>query len=322
MSFPIKSVNQQNSPSQSGNKTFGSSPGRTESTKNEPLKCWSCGEENLLRNFPHRHSNSNGVYNIQEDTTVDDVARSMLKIHATLDNRKADHQALVVEMEGMVTNHIISILIDTSSNMTYISPQIVEECKLQQEKHTKPWLVQQVTGTKIKVTKVITTCQIIMNGFPTQATLNILPLGSHDMLIGMDWLVSHKSKMDYYNKTLECEDGKGKKRTLHGIQNPISVREISSLQMNKYSRKGCPLYAIQVLKYVEDQKPILEYHPIMKDYRDVFSEEVLGLPPMRDIDFSIELVPGTVPMFREPYKMSTLDLVELKLKLEEMSDKG
>jgi hypothetical protein len=72
------------------------------------------------------------------------------------------------------------------------------------------------------------------------------------MLIGMDWLVSHKSKLDYYNKTLECGDEEGKKRILQGIQNLVSMRQISSLQVKMYCRKGCPLYAIHVMNYVED----------------------------------------------------------------------
>jgi hypothetical protein len=87
------------------------------------------------------------------------VARSVPKIHATLDNRQVDHQASVVEMEGMISNHLVSILIDPGSNLSYISPQTIEKCKLQQVKHAKPWLVQLATGTKRKVTKVITTCQ-------------------------------------------------------------------------------------------------------------------------------------------------------------------
>ena len=53
----------------------------------------------------------------------------------------------------------------------------------------------------------------------------------------------------------------------------------------------------------------------------MFSEEVPGLPLRRDISFSIELVPGAVPMSREPYRMSTQDLVDLKLQLKEMMDK-
>jgi hypothetical protein len=92
--------------------------------------------------------------------------------------------------------------------------------------------------------------------------------------------------------------------------------------MRKYCRKGCPLYVIQVLGSVKDDKPSLEDHPTLREYRDVFPEEVLSLPPRREIDFSIELAPGEVPVSRTPYRMSTLELVELKLQLKEMMDKG
>jgi hypothetical protein len=54
----------------------------------------------------------------------------------------------------------------------------------------------------------------------------------------------------------------------------------------------------------------------------MFLEEVLGLPPIRDIDFSIELKPGAIPASRIPYIISTLELVEIKLKLKEMMEKG
>jgi hypothetical protein len=110
--------------------------------------------------------------------------------------------------------------------------------------------------------------------------------------------------------------------TLQGIQKPISMRQISTLQMKKYCRKGCPLYEMQVLEYVEDDKPNLEDHPILREYRDVFPEEVLGLPLRRGIDFLIELAPGAVPVSRTPYRMTTPKLVELKLQLKEMMDKG
>ena len=157
-----------------------------------------------------------------------------------------------------------------------------------------------------------------MNGLPTQATLNMFPLGSHDILIGMDRLATHKTKLDFYNKDLECEHEEGRKITLQGIQNHVSVRQISTLQVKKYCKKGCPLYAIQVLNFVENNKPSLEDHPILREYKYVFPE----LPPRRDIDFSIELVRGVMPVSRTPYKMSTLEMVELKLQLKEMLDKG
>jgi hypothetical protein len=92
--------------------------------------------------------------------------------------------------------------------------------------------------------------------------------------------------------------------------------------MRKYCRKGCPLYAIQVLKTIEGDKPSPDDHPILREYKDVFLEEVSGLPPRRDIDFSIELTLGAVPVSRTPYRMSIPELVELKLQLKEMMDKG
>jgi len=161
-----------------------------------------------------------------------------------------------------------------------------------------------------------------LNGIVTQTTLNILHLGSYDVLLGMDWLTVHKAKLDYYNKTLEWEYEEGEKITLQGIQKHVLVRQVSSLQVKNYCIKGCPLYAIQVLNYVEDNKPSLVDHPILREYKDVFLEEVPCLPPGRDIDFSIELVPGAVPISRAPYRMSTLEIVELKLQLKEMLYKG
>jgi hypothetical protein len=100
------------------------------------------------------------------------------------------------------------------------------------------------------------------------------------------------------------------------------VRRISTLQMKKYCRKGYSLYAIHVLESVEDDKQNLEDHPILREYKDVFPEEVPGLPPKRDIHLSIELEPGAVPMSRTPYRTSTLELVDLKLQLKEVMDKG
>jgi hypothetical protein len=239
-----------------------------------------------------------------------------------VDNKQADHQASVVKMEGMITNHLVSILIDLGSNLSYIAPQIVDKCKLQPHKHDKPLLVQLATGTKRKVVKVIPSCQFTMGEFSTQATLNILPLGSYDLLIGMECLAAYKARMDCYHKTLECVSEEGRRITLQGIQKPVLVRRISTLKMRKYCRKGCPLYEIKLLELVEDDKPSLEDHPILREFRDVFPEEVPGLPTRRDIDFLIELAPGEVPVSRTPYRMRTPELVELKLQLKEMMDKG
>jgi hypothetical protein len=76
----------------------------------------------MLRDYPHRQYNNGRVYNIQEATIVNDVARIMPQIYVTLDNIKFDHQASVVEMEGTIANHHVSILIELGYNLSYASP--------------------------------------------------------------------------------------------------------------------------------------------------------------------------------------------------------
>ena len=98
------------------------------------------------------------------------------QIYASLDDRKEDHQSTMVEIEGKILNTSISILIDLDACRSYVSPKIVDECKLGKVKHDKPWLVQLATGTKQKVLEIVNDCEVKLNGFPTRVNLNILPL--------------------------------------------------------------------------------------------------------------------------------------------------
>ena len=72
----------------------------------------------------------------------------MPKISVTLENQPTDHQNSMVKIEGMIKCQPISILIDPSASLSYVSPRIVELCKLQQDKFEKYWLVQLATGRK------------------------------------------------------------------------------------------------------------------------------------------------------------------------------
>jgi hypothetical protein len=152
--------------------------------------------------------------------------------------------------------------------------------------------------------------------------LNILPLGSYDMFLGMDWLDAHKEKLNCYKNILECEDERENTKILQGIQNMVSVRKIIVLQLKKFHIKGCPLFDIQILNSEEGKELRDKYHPTLWEYRDVFPEDMPGLPPKRDLYFSIDLVPGAVLVLKLPYRMSMPELVELEMKLNEMMDKG
>ena len=73
------------------------------------------------------------------------------------------------------------------------------------------------------------------------------------------------------------------------------------------------MYVVQISDMTKDEEPRIEDYPVLQKFRDVFLDEVLGLPPKRDIDFTINLVPGVALVSKDPYRMSTLELVELKM---------
>ena len=80
----------------------------------------------------------------------------------------------------------VYVLIESRSTHTYITPRIVEICAYKKLKHSKSWLVQLSTRTKRNVSEVVEKCPLVMSGLVTYADLNVLPLGSYDILIGMD----------------------------------------------------------------------------------------------------------------------------------------
>ena len=67
---------------------------------------------------------------------------------------------------------------------------------------------------------------------------------------------------------------------------------------------------------------VQEEVPVVKDFPDVFLEELLGMPPDREIEFLIELLPGTGPISKRPYRMPAKDLEEIKKKIKGLLDKA
>ena len=100
-------------------------------------------------------------------------------------------------------------------------------------------------------------------------------------------------------------DEEGNPVVVKGIPKVISVRQVSAMQLKKLCRKGFQLYAAHVLEPTWDETPRLEDYQVLQEFKDVFPCENPGIPPKRDIDFTIELVPGVASVSKTPYRMST-----------------
>ena len=143
----------------------------------------------------------------------------------------------MVEFVSNIAKQYVSVLIEPGSTHSYITPRIVEVCAFKMLKHSKSWLVQLATGTKRKVSEIVEKFPLEMNGLVTYVYKDVLPLGSYEILIGIDWLEAHRVKLDCYNNTFECMDEEGNPRVVRGILEVIFVRKIAAMQLKKLCSK-------------------------------------------------------------------------------------
>jgi hypothetical protein len=171
------------------------------------------------------------------------MQRSVPRIYASLDNKQSKFQSHIIEVEGMINNHVFTILIDSRASHSYIDPKVVERLNFPRSKHGKSWLVHLDIGTKRKVVDFIKACPVDMNRLSTKADLNNFPLGSYECLIGMDWLEQHHVLLDYHNKAFTFLNEEGNPKIVQGIPRTVTVWEISTMQLKKCYRKGCQIFA-------------------------------------------------------------------------------
>jgi hypothetical protein len=141
------------------------------------------------------------VHNVRHAEIVEDMGSIMPRIYAALDNKQDEFQSHMIEVEGMINNQPFIILIDSWDSHSYIDPRVVESFHLLRSQDEKYWLVQLAIGTKRKVTKLVKSYPMDMNRLSTKDELNVLPLGSYDCLIGMDWMEQHHAIFNCRNNS-------------------------------------------------------------------------------------------------------------------------
>ena len=136
--------------------------------------------------------------------------------------------------------------------------------------------MQLATSTKHKVTSYVKGCKILMNGFNRYDDLNILPLGSYDMLIGMDWLEKQRVMPNCFDKTFTCIEDTGNPIKVKGISIKVMIKEISTVQMKKYAQKGFKVIVFYLMDDNDNDNRIkIEGIPILKDFKDIFRKKSL-----------------------------------------------
>ncbi|MCF6774917.1 hypothetical protein L3H44_11035, partial [Corynebacterium sp. MC-12] len=175
----------------------------------------------------------------------------------------------------------------------------------------KPFEVSIPTGESIMARRVYYDCVVTVCDHDTLADLIELEMVEFDVIIGMDWLASCYATVDCRTKRVYFHfpnevvlEWEGKIRAPKG-------RFISYFKARKMISKGYICHLVRV-RDMEAESPTLQSVPVVNEFVDVFPEELPGLPPEREVDFGIDLLPDTQPISIPPYRMAPAELRELK----------
>src|SRR5262249_17167390 len=155
-----------------------------------------------------------------------------------------------------------------------------------------PLVISTPLGETVDVIFMYSTCVVKIEGREFQVNLIELSILEFDVILGMDWLLANHATMDCYRKTIMFKLIGEIEFIFYGDRSDSPGNLISAMAARRLLRKGCQGY----LAHVRDtsiEVSSLQEIPVVREYPNLFPEELPGLPPEREIEFDIDLMPGT-----------------------------
>lgn len=227
----------------------------------------------------------------------------------------------VVEGTLLVFGFQARVLFDPGSTHSFTSPRFVK--MIDMHARDMDFLMTMATpiGKEVICKTFYLSCSVMIGGLELPANLVLLEMFDFDVILGMDWLAGYHATIDCFHKTLTFKLEETPTGVLfRGDKSNHSTSFISALKADRLLKGGYEAYLAFITEDKQSQR--VEDIPIVWEFPDVFSDEIPGLPPIREIDFTIELLPETSPISIAPYRMAPVELGELKTQLQELLDKG
>ena len=147
--------------------------------------------------------------------------------------------------------------------------------------------------------------------------LRIMDMSEFEVILKMDWLIAYRVVIDCERRRITAYTQDGTRVVFQGDKHDILPQTVYE---SKCQGQLAGWLASLTLK--DEVRPDLDLLRVVCEYVDVFPDELPGLPPQRDVDFGIELHPGTSTISMTPHRMAPVELQELRVQLQGLLDKG
>ncbi|GJZ91471.1 putative reverse transcriptase domain-containing protein [Tanacetum coccineum] len=242
-------------------------------------------------------------------------------------NASGNPDSNVVTGTFLLNNHYASILFDTGADRSFISTAFSSLIDIVPTPLDNSYDVELADGKIVGIDTIIRGCTLNFLDHPFHIDLMPVELGSFDVIIGMDWLRRCHAVIVCDEKLVQVPYGN---ETLTFCGNESSNERESRLAVISYSKaqeymaKGCQVFLAQISAKKEEDKSEgkqIKDVPIVRDFPEVFPEDLPGLPPARPVEFQIDLIPRAAPVAQAPYRLALSEMKELSEQLQELSDK-
>ncbi|KAL0544228.1 hypothetical protein IC582_019341 [Cucumis melo] len=200
----------------------------------------------------------------------------------------------------LIYNVPANVLFDPGATHSFVSSIFLTKLNRMLEPLSEGLAIYTPVGDVLLVNEVLRNCKILVEGISLLVDLLPLELQRKEVVFRKPGFVEV---------------------VFRGMRKVVSRSLISVLKAEKLLRKGCTAFLAHIL-VVHREKLKLEDVPVVKEFLDVFPDDLSGLPPNREIEFTIELLLGTTPISQAPYRMAPSELKELKMQLQELVDRG
>ncbi|KAL0556362.1 hypothetical protein IC582_004875 [Cucumis melo] len=255
-----------------------------------------------------------------ETTPHQPSASQQGRVFATT-RQEAERAGTVVTGTLPILGHYAFVLFDSGSSHSFISSIFVQHVGLEVEPLGSVLSVSTPSGEVLLSKEKIKACRVEIANHMLDVTLLVLDMQDFDVILGMDWLSANHANIDCFGKEVVFNPPSGASFKFRGAGMVCIPKVISAMKASKLLSQGTWGILASVVD-IREPEVSLSSEPVVREYPDVFPNELLGLSPPREVDFAIELEPGTAPISRAPYRMAPAELKELKVQLHELLDKG